>query len=192
MVDVTEDARKALSCVYRAEQKFGMGHLIDILRGSENERILNWGHNNLSTYGIGSDKSKEYWSGVYRSLIHHGYLIQDVGNFSVIKLVKTCWPLMKGEISFSMAMPRVKAVVSKKAKKKKVVSDLEYNQDLFEKLRELRKEFAKLQRFLLMLFLAINLLLKWLHIYPKMKMKCSIFMEWGIKNTKSMVRLFWL
>ena len=143
MVDVTEDARKALSCVYRAEQKFGMGHLIDILRGSENERILNWGHNNLSTYGIGSDKSKEYWSGVYRSLIHHGYLIQDVGNFSVIKLVKTCWPLMKGEISFSMAMPRVKAVVSKKAKKKKVVSDLEYNQDLFEKLRELRKEFAK-------------------------------------------------
>ncbi|MDN5279715.1 MAG: ATP-dependent helicase RecQ, partial [Clostridiales bacterium] len=85
-IDVTEDARKALSCVYRVQQRFGIGHLIDILRGSENERILNLGHNQLSTYGIGSDKSKDYWASIYRSLIHRGLLHQDLGDYSTLKL----------------------------------------------------------------------------------------------------------
>jgi ATP-dependent DNA helicase RecQ len=143
-IDVTEDARKALSCVYRVQQRFGIGHLIDILRGSENERILNLGHNQLSTYGIGSDKSKDYWASIYRSLIHRGLLHQDLGDYSTLKLTKDCWPLMKGEETFFMATPRIKATESQKAKKKKkkAIDDIEYNQNLFDHLRQLRKELA--------------------------------------------------
>jgi ATP-dependent DNA helicase RecQ len=143
-IDVTEDARKALSCVYRVQQRFGIGHLIDILRGSENERILNLGHNQLSTYGIGSDKSKDYWASIYRSLIHRGLLHQDLGDYSTLKLTKECWPLMKGEEAFFMATPRIKATESQKTKKKKkkAIDDIEYNQNLFDHLRQLRKELA--------------------------------------------------
>ncbi len=143
MIDATEDARKALSCVYRVEQRFGMGHLIDILRGSENERIMQLGHQNLSTYGIGANMGKDYWASVYRNLIHQGLLIQDLGSFSTLKLTKDCWPLMKGEVSFTMAVPRIKATVSTKAKKKKkAIGEIDYNQDLFESLRALRKQIA--------------------------------------------------
>ena len=76
VIDVTEDARKALSCVYRVGQRFGMAHVIDVLRGSKKERVLQLGHDRLSTYAIGADKSQEYWSSLLRHLVknRYGYL----------------------------------------------------------------------------------------------------------------------
>ena len=69
---------KALSCVYRVGQRFGMGHVIDVLRGSKKERIIQLGHNRLSTYGLGADRSQEYWGGLLHHLVHGGILQQDV------------------------------------------------------------------------------------------------------------------
>ena len=109
MLDVTEDARKALSCVYRVGQRFGMGHVIDVLRGSQSERLLQLRHDQLSTYGIGADQSQEYWGSLLRHLVHQGFLQQDVGNYSVLKLNETAWPLLRGEQQLTMARPRVRS-----------------------------------------------------------------------------------
>ncbi|MFA7347935.1 MAG: DNA helicase RecQ [Desulfurivibrionaceae bacterium] len=141
LVDVTEDARKALSCVFRVDQRFGVGHVIEVLRGSKKERLLQLGHDHLSTYGIGADKSQEYWGSVLRHLVQQGYLEQDVGNFSVLKLNDSSRPLLRGEQTISMAKPRAKVAALPKAVRRKV-GDLEYNPELFERLRTVRKGLA--------------------------------------------------
>ena len=141
LVDVTEDARKALSCVFRVEQRFGVGYVIEVLRGSKKERLLQLGHNRLSTYGIGADKSQEYWGSILRHLVQQGYLEQDVSNYSVLKLSEAARPLLRGEQTLSMAKPRAKVAVLPKAVRRKV-GDLEYNQELFARLRTVRKSLA--------------------------------------------------
>lgn len=141
LYDVTEDARKALSCVYRVGQRFGMGHVIDVLRGSKNERILRLQHDRLSTYGLGKEQPKEFWSSLLRHLVHHGYLFQDVADYSVLKLTDAARPLLRGEQQLTMAKPRAKLVSAKK-KGPRNMANLAYNKELFEKLRSLRKELA--------------------------------------------------
>jgi ATP-dependent DNA helicase RecQ len=141
LVDVTENARKALSCVYRVEQRFGMGHVIDVLRGSRKERLVELGHDMLSTYGIGADKSQEYWGSLLHHLVHHGYLVQDVANYSVLKLNESSWPLLRGEKTLTMAEPRVKTAPAAKTGRRKS-GEIHYNPELFEKLRALRKKLA--------------------------------------------------
>jgi ATP-dependent DNA helicase RecQ len=144
MTDVTEAARKALSCVYRVGQRFGLGHVIDVLRGSQNQRLLDLGHNRLSTFGIGKEESKEFWAAVIRTLIYKDYLKQDLANYSVLTLTAAAKPLLQGEEKMAMARPRVRPTTErqKKVARKKVVHDLEYDQELFERLRQLRKRLA--------------------------------------------------
>jgi len=139
--DATEDARKALSCVFRVGQRFGMGHVIDVLRGSRNERLMQLCHDRLSTYGIGVDKSQEYWGSLLRQLVHNGCLEQDVGNYSVLKLTAAAWPLLRGERKMTMAAPRLKPVAREKPTRRKAGA-VDYNEKLFEKLRVLRKKLA--------------------------------------------------
>ncbi|MGD2113359.1 MAG: DNA helicase RecQ, partial [Gammaproteobacteria bacterium] len=81
--DATRDAQMALSCVYRVGQRFGLGHVVDVLRGADNERIRTLRHGQLSTYGLGSDRSEQEWMSIIRQLIHHGYLVQDIASYSV-------------------------------------------------------------------------------------------------------------
>lgn len=141
LVDVTEDARKALSCVFRVDQRFGAGYVIEVLRGSKKERLLQLGHDRLSTYGIGADKSQEYWGSILRHLVQQGYLVQDVGNYSVLKLSESARPVLRGEQTLSMAKPRAKVAALPKAVRRKA-GDLEYNQELFDRLRTVRKGLA--------------------------------------------------
>jgi ATP-dependent DNA helicase RecQ len=142
LIDVTEDARKALSCVYRVEQRFGITHVVDVLRGSKKERILSLGHDTLSTYGIGSDRSQEYWVSLLRHLVHRGYLVQDVGSFSVLRLTPSSAPLLKGKETLTMAEPRLKPVAAPKTSVRRKAGDIDYDRDLFEILRALRKRLA--------------------------------------------------
>ncbi len=151
--DATEDARKALSCVYRAGQRFGAGHIIDILRGSENHRIKSLGHDKLSTYGIGNDKSQEEWGSILRQLIHLGYLYQDLTAYSVLKLTSLARPLLCGEEKLSLARPRVKPFSTKESGKKSTkgtkkssgaaTSTNQGDEALLLALRELRKKIAR-------------------------------------------------
>jgi len=138
--EATEDARKALSCVYRVGQRFGIGHVIDVLRGAKTERIFNLRHEQLSTWGIGKAQSQEHWSHLLRQMIHLGYLEQDIGNYSVLKLTATARPLLRGEVKLQLSRPRVKAVRKKKPARK--IVGLEYDEQLFQLLRARRKQIA--------------------------------------------------
>ncbi len=138
--DATEDARKALSCVFRVEQRFGIGHVVEVLRGSKSQRLLDLRHDRLSTYGIGRDKSNDHWSHLIRQLIHYGYLEQDIANYSVLKLTETARPLLRGEVSLELTLPRNKPERKKKVERK--IVGLEYDMALFNQLRVLRKEIA--------------------------------------------------
>jgi ATP-dependent DNA helicase RecQ len=139
--DATVEAQKALSCVYRVGQRFGMGHVIDVLRGAKNQRVRELGHDRLSTYGIGAEKSQEAWSGLIRQLVHLGYLQQDVASFSVLKLTEAARPLLRGEQELILPRPRIKPGGVKKAPRRKVGA-LDYDEDLFQSLRVLRKRLA--------------------------------------------------
>ena len=141
MVDVTEEARMALSCVYRVNERFGMMHVIDVLRGSQNQRIIQLGHNRPCTDGIGKDQPQEFWASLVRQLIHSGFLEQDVANYSVLSLTEEARPLLRGEKSLTMAKPRLKPATEKQPTRKKT-GHLEYNEELFEELRALRKRLA--------------------------------------------------
>jgi ATP-dependent DNA helicase RecQ len=138
--DATIDAQKVLSTVYRIRERFGMGQIINILRGSQNQRIIELGHDNLSTYGIGKELSQNEWSSIVRQLIHLGYLIQDLENYSVLRLTESSKKILRGGFQLVLTKPRVK-VTQKKTKKKKK-GNLDYNEELFQKLRVLRKTIS--------------------------------------------------
>lgn len=141
--DAVVDAQKALSCVYRVGQRFGIGHVVDVLRGARTERILQLGHDRLSTHGIGAEQSADAWSGLLRQLIHRGYLLQDVASYSVLKLTAAARPLLRGEEPLVLAKPRVKVrPVKKPGGGRKKVGDFEYDEELFDALRALRKKLA--------------------------------------------------
>jgi ATP-dependent DNA helicase RecQ len=139
--DGTEAARKVLSCVYRVRQSFGVKHVVDVLRGADNERIRRFAHDRLSTYGIGMEHSHAEWMSIARQLVHRGYLVQDIAAYSVLKLTPEALRVLRGEQEVELARPRIR----EKAKKKPAVT-LELgppDQELFEKLRELRRRLAE-------------------------------------------------
>lgn len=140
--DATEDAQKALSCVYRVGQRFGMRHVIEVLRGMDNERIRKLRHNQLSTYGIGRERSDAEWSSLIRQLIHRGYLTQDIANYSVLQLTDLARPLLKGELALELAKPRLKESGKRQRKRSAKVAVEGRDEMLFERLRELRRELA--------------------------------------------------
>ena len=140
--DATDEARKALSCVYRVGQRFGMGHVIDVLRGSQNQRMLELKHDQLSTFGIGKDMSQEAWGNLLRQLVHLGYLEQDLANYSVLKLTERSRPLLRGEERLELARARDTRVVEKKSAARKP----SYDGELFQELRALRKSIADEQQ----------------------------------------------
>ena len=123
-------------------QRFGIRHVIDVLRGADTERIRSLGHAGLSTYGIGSDRSEQAWTSIVRQLIHHGYLVQDIANYSVLRLTPAARPLLRGEIRLELARPRVREI-TKKAKRAKASAELSTTEELlFDDLRRLRKQLA--------------------------------------------------
>ncbi|MEO6517609.1 MAG: DNA helicase RecQ, partial [Pseudoxanthomonas sp.] len=94
--DATLAAQKALSCVYRTGQRFGAVHLIDVLRGSESERIQQFGHDKLSTYGIGKDLDAKSWRGVFRQLVASGLLAVDSEAFGGLRLTDSSRGVLTG------------------------------------------------------------------------------------------------
>lgn len=141
--DASVAAQKVLSCVYRVGERFGVKHVVDVLRGADTERIRTLGHDQLSTYGIGAEMDTAHWSSITRQLIHRGYLVQDIASYSVLKLTPKARPVLRGEEPLELARPRI---TEKRAKRKKTPKTAESlapaDMELFEALRELRKELA--------------------------------------------------
>ncbi len=138
--DATVAAQKALSCVYRVGERFGIKHVVDVLRGADTERIRNLGHDRLSTYGIGKDMDEAEWTSIVRQLIHLGLLEQDVANYSVLRLCEPARAVLRGEKNLTLARPRVR---EKRRKRPRAARDLQPGDlELFEALRDLRKRLA--------------------------------------------------
>src|SRR5262249_22860755 len=104
--DATVPAQKALSCIVRLQQGYGAAYVIDVLRGGKTERILQNGHDRLSTLGIGADRRREEWQSVIQQLVRRGYLVQDVANWSVLRLTERARPVLRGEERVELARPR--------------------------------------------------------------------------------------
>lgn len=138
--DATEAARKALSCVYRVNQGFGMGYVVEVLRGMQNIRVRENGHDKLSTYGIGREHSHDYWISIMRQLIHKGLLCQNITRNSTLQLTEEARPLLKGEMVIELAVPRLDTAV--RAAKSNKLANRNYDKKLFSKLRKLRKSIA--------------------------------------------------
>jgi ATP-dependent DNA helicase RecQ len=140
--DATEAARKVLSCVYRLRQSFGIKHVIDVLRGADNERLRKFGHDRLSTYGIGMEYSQLEWTSIVRQLIHRGYLLQDIAAFSVLKLTARAQRVLKAQETVQLARPRIAEKTRQKPLAVAIALD-SAEQRLFESLRKLRKQLAE-------------------------------------------------
>jgi ATP-dependent DNA helicase RecQ len=140
--DWTIEAQKFLSCVARCQERFGMTHIIDVLRGSKKKKIEQYGHHLLSTYGIGKDRSVAEWKMLGRSLIHQGFVNETTDGFPVLKLNKYSWEIFRNERKVEIAV--TESLSSKELNDynpRKAESDL-----LLEKLRQLRKHLADQNR----------------------------------------------
>ena len=100
--DATDAARKALSCAYRTGQRFGAAHLIDVLRGADNAKVRQFGHQSVSTYGIGSNLDAPRWRSVFRQLLAAGLMEADFDNFGALRLTQAATPLLRGEQSLHL------------------------------------------------------------------------------------------
>jgi len=94
--DGTVAAQKALSCVFRTGQRFGAAHLIDVLLGKETERVQQWGHRELSTFGIGRELDEKAWRAVFRQLVAQGLLDVDHAGYGSLKLAEASRAVLKG------------------------------------------------------------------------------------------------
>ncbi len=140
--DATEAAQKALSCVYRSGQRFGVNYLIEILSGKDDERIRRNGHDRLSTFGIGTDLSTAEWRGVFRQLLAQGYLDTDAEGYGALRLSAKCRPLLRGEQRLQLRRQRKPAKVERQARRQRSEAPRPWDQPLFEALRELRLRLA--------------------------------------------------
>ncbi|WP_025154635.1 ATP-dependent DNA helicase RecQ [Morganella morganii] len=133
------EAQQALSCIYRAGQRFGLGYVVDVLRGSNNQRIREYGHDKLAVYGIGKDKSQEHWVSVLRQLIHLGLITQNIANYSALQLTESARPVLRGEVPLQLAVPRIQNIKPRQTARSYGGN---YDKKLFAKLRKLRKSIA--------------------------------------------------
>ncbi|MEI7216696.1 ATP-dependent DNA helicase RecQ [Pectobacterium carotovorum] len=133
------EAQKALSCVYRVGQRFGLGYIVEVLRGANNQRIRDFGHDKLPVYGIGKEKSQEHWVSVLRQLIHLGLLNQNITMHSAVQLTESARPVLRGEMPLQLAVPRV---INLKPRANQKSYGGNYDRKLFAKLRKLRKSIA--------------------------------------------------
>lgn len=150
--DGTEAAQKLLSCVVRTGQRFGALYLIDVLLGNESERIDKFGHDQLSTYGIGKEFDAWQWRSIIRQLVTRGLLTVDLEGYGGLRLTPGARAVLQGGESLMLRKETAAPGRTKKVRKKKATAALlmesgtpeesESNQALFECLRELRRSIA--------------------------------------------------
>ncbi|MEH2169644.1 MAG: DNA helicase RecQ [Nostoc sp.] len=137
MQDWTIEAMKFLSCVARCKERFGMLHIIDVLRGAKKDKILQYEHDKLSTYGIGKDRTVDEWRMLGRSLLHQGLIEQTSDGYSVLKLNALSWQVMRKQRTVSLAVTTVPKITWEQGSEKAEVAEI-----LLQKLRSLRKQLA--------------------------------------------------
>jgi ATP-dependent DNA helicase RecQ len=148
LFDGTVAAQKALSAAWRTGQRFGGGHLIDILLGKSTEKIVRFGHDQLPTFGVGRDIDEHAWRGILRQLVAAGLLQADLTEYGALKLTDAARPVLKGEQSVQLRRPSKPAAGRKSTRARAEAAPeglLEKDHALFEALREWRLDKAREQ-----------------------------------------------
>ncbi|MBI4742939.1 MAG: HRDC domain-containing protein, partial [Betaproteobacteria bacterium] len=145
--DGTVAAQKALSAALRTGQRFGAGHLIDILRGKATEKVKQFGHANLPTFGVGADLDDMGWRSVFRQLLANGLLEADAAAYGALKLTESARPVLKGETGVTLRRQalRVKQKTAHEKKRAPVGRSADDDSPLFALLRNWRAEKAREQ-----------------------------------------------
>ncbi len=136
LADITVPAQMFLSCVKRTGERFGAGHIIDVLRGSKSQKVLKFEHEKLSTYGIGQEYSAGQWRNLSRQFIQKRLIFQELEH-GTLQLTPKAWDILQGKEAFMGRLETVKAV-----SKKPEPDQGQYDPVLFELLRKKRKEIA--------------------------------------------------
>ena len=153
LFDGTVAAQKALSCVFRTGQRFGAIHVVDVLLGADTERVRQFGHNKLPTYGVGKEFSRDQWRDILRQLVTHGLLVIDMEGHGGLRLAPDdlCRPVLRGETKVSLrqtAKSKTERALREETRKKRPASatlEGDADEQLFKTLRELRLTLAKAQ-----------------------------------------------
>jgi ATP-dependent DNA helicase RecQ len=144
--DGTIVAQQALSCIYRTGQRFGVGYLIDVLRGKVNDRIKSSAHDKQSTFGIGKELDEQQWSSVFRQLVARNLVSVNFDHYSVLQLTDACRPILRGEQQ--LMLRKDSNPVKDKGRKNsnnKLVNKTDINNDIWDALRVKRREIADAQ-----------------------------------------------
>jgi ATP-dependent DNA helicase RecQ len=142
--DGTVVAQKALSCAFRCGQRFGAGHLVDVLLGNETARVVQWGHRKLSTFGIGKELDKKQWQAVFRQLVAQGLLAVDYAGYGALKLTQESRGVLTGgnTIHLRAAQESCRERGVKKGSSVAIGMD-DAARECWERLREWRAAIAK-------------------------------------------------
>ncbi|MEZ5848527.1 MAG: DNA helicase RecQ [Geminicoccaceae bacterium] len=147
--DGTEPARLVLSAIYRTGQRFGAGHVIDVLRGQDNERVMRLGHDRLQVYGMGRDRSLREWRAILRQLAAMGLVHVDMEGHGGLSLAGDVRPVLKGERRVELReLPKERAERGRVAERKRSTDEMlgdPFARAVFERLRERRLELAREQ-----------------------------------------------
>ncbi|WP_287028314.1 DNA helicase RecQ [Pseudomonas sp. UBA6310] len=140
--DATEPARQALSAIYRSGQRYGVGHLVDILLGRDNEKIRGPGHQHLSVFGVGKARSESEWRTLFRQLVARGLVDIDLEGYGGLRLSESCRPLLRGEVTLELRRDlTTKAPKSTSSAASQLVQS--HERDTWEALRALRRKLAE-------------------------------------------------
>ena len=142
--DATVAAQKLLSSVYRTGQRFGSGHVIDVLLGKDSPKVRQFGHHQLSTYGIGTEISAMQWRSITRQLLVQGYLMMNDDRFGALQLTDKSRSLLKGEIKLYLREDLLRDEPSNRSSSRgRTVPSSPQNKVLWEALREARQQIAQ-------------------------------------------------
>ncbi len=139
--DATVAAQKALSCVHRTGQRFGVSYLADVLTGKEDDRIRQFGHDSLSVFGIGKEQDIKHWRNIFRQLISRNLLAVDVEGHGSLRLTEQCRAVLRGEQSLHLRKQNKQAKSARKGRKS-FNTDNTSDNILWEALRACRKKLA--------------------------------------------------
>src|SRR5690606_26142293 len=141
--DATEPARQALSAIYRSGQRYGVGHLVDILLGRDNEKIRAAGHQHLAVFGVGKGFSEVEWRTLFRQLVARGLADVDLEGFGGLRLHESCRPLLRGEVSLQLRREPKPAQAAKASSSAASQLVRGHEREMWEALRSLRRKLAE-------------------------------------------------
>jgi ATP-dependent DNA helicase RecQ len=141
--DATDACRRALSVVFRTGQRFGVNHVIDVLRGTATPKVSQFDHQLLPVFGLGKELVAEQWRSVFRQLVARGFLSVNVDAFGALQLEEKSRPLLRGEITLELRRD-LKTTAAKQQTRTPISNDIDV--ELWEALRECRRVLAETQR----------------------------------------------